>query len=107
MLDPRLLRDDTAALREAMRRRDKLETYGPLIDEAEGLERARRQAIQRAEERKAERNRITQEVGKRKKAGEDAAELQASARSVRKTGSRPCSPGSRERATLPQRPAVR
>ncbi len=82
MLDPRLLRDDTAALREAMRRRDKLDTYGPLIDEAEGLERARRQAIQRAEERKAERNRITQEVGKRKKAGEDAAELQASARGI-------------------------
>ena len=82
MLDPRLLRDDTAALREAMLRRDKLDTYGPLIDEAEGLERARRHAVQRAEERMAERNRITQEVGKRKKAGEDAAELQASARGI-------------------------
>ncbi len=82
MLDPKLVREDVAALRDAMRRREKLDIYGPLIDELEALDRTRRAAIARTEERKAERNRVTQEVGKRKKAGEDASELQASARVI-------------------------
>jgi seryl-tRNA synthetase len=82
VLDSRLVREDAAALREAMRRRDKFEQYAPLIDELEALDRARRSAIARVEERKAERNRITQDVGKRKKSGEDASELQASARAI-------------------------
>jgi seryl-tRNA synthetase len=82
VLDQRLVRDDVAQLRDAMRRRGKLDAYGPLIDEAEALERTRRASIQRVEERKAERNRVTQEVGKRKKAGEDAADLQANARAL-------------------------
>jgi seryl-tRNA synthetase len=82
VLDPRLIRDDVGLLRAAMQRRDKLDVYGPLIDEAEALDRARRQAIQQVEERKAERNRVTQDVGRRKKAGEDAAELQARARAI-------------------------
>ncbi len=82
MLDPKLVREDVAALRQAMARREKLDLYGPLIDEAEALDRTRRASIARVEEKKAERNRVTQEVGKRKKAGEDAAELQASARAI-------------------------
>lgn len=82
MLDPKLVRDEVAALRDAMRRRDKYDLYGPLIDEAEALDRARRASIVRVEEKKAERNRVTQEVGKKKKAGEDATELQASARVI-------------------------
>jgi seryl-tRNA synthetase len=77
-----LIRDDVAALRDAMQRRGKLDTYGPLIDEAEALDRTRRSSIARVEERKAERNRVTQEVGTKKKAGEDATELQASARAI-------------------------
>lgn len=82
MLDPKLVREDAAALRDAMRRREKLDLYGPLLDELEALDRTRRTSIARVEERKAERNRVTQEVGKRKKAGEDASELQASARVI-------------------------
>jgi len=82
VLDPRLVREDAAALRDAMRRRAKLDLYGPLIDELEALDRTRRTSIARVEERKAERNRVTQEVGKRKKAGEDASELQANARVI-------------------------
>jgi seryl-tRNA synthetase len=82
VLDPKVVRDEVAALRDAMRRRDKYDLYGPLIDEAEALDRARRASIVRVEERKAERNRVTQEVGKKKKAGEDASELQASARVI-------------------------
>ncbi len=82
MLDPKLIRDDIALVRDAMTRRGKLDAYGPLLDEAEALDRARRHAIQEVEEKKAERNRVSQEVGKRKKAGEDAADLQASARTL-------------------------
>lgn len=82
MLDPKLIREDIALVRDAMTRRGKLDVYGPLLDEAEALDRARRNAIQQVEEKKAERNRVSQEVGKRKKAGEDAAELQASARTL-------------------------
>jgi seryl-tRNA synthetase len=82
MLDPKLIRDDIALVRDAMTRRGKLDAYGPLLDEAEALDRARRHAIHQVEEKKAERNRVSQEVGKRKKAGEDAADLQASARTL-------------------------
>ncbi|MBX3133146.1 MAG: serine--tRNA ligase [Gemmatimonadaceae bacterium] len=82
MLDPKFVRDDVAALREAMRRRDKLDLYGPLIDEAEALDRTRRASITRVEERKAERNRVTQEVGRLKKAKQDATELQGAARVI-------------------------
>lgn len=82
MLDPKLIRDDIALLREAMTRRGKLDAYGPLLDESEALDRARRHAIQVVEEKKAERNRVSQEVGQRKKAGEDAGDLQASARTL-------------------------
>lgn len=82
MLDPRVFREDLGSLRDAMARRGKLDQYGPLIDEGEALDRARRAAIQRVEEKKAERNRVSQDVGRRKKAGEDASELQASARAL-------------------------
>lgn len=82
MHDLRMVRDDVEALREGMRRRGKLDTFGPVIDEAETLERTRRQTIQAVEEKKAARNLTTQEVGKRKKAGEDATELMAGARAL-------------------------
>lgn len=82
MLDHKIIRDDVAALRDAMQRREKLDIYGPLIDEAEALDLTRRASIGRVEERKAERNRVTQEVGKKKKAGEDASAMQASARAI-------------------------
>ncbi|MBX3175537.1 MAG: serine--tRNA ligase [Gemmatimonadaceae bacterium] len=82
MLNPRSFREDLGVLRDAMARRGKLDLYGPQIDEGESLDKSRRAAIQRVEEKKAERNRVSQEVGKRKKAGEDASELQAAARTL-------------------------
>jgi seryl-tRNA synthetase len=82
MLDHKLIRDDIALVRDAMARRGKLDVYGPLLTESEALDRARRHAIQQVEEKKAERNRVSQDVGKRKKAGEDASDLQASARTL-------------------------
>ena len=82
MLDLRLVRDGIAQLREGMRRRGKLEALAPLIDEAEALDRERRRAITEIEERKAERNRVTQEVGRLKKGGGDADALMAQARTL-------------------------
>ena len=77
MHDLRMIREQAEALRDGMRRRGKLEAYGPVIDEAEALDRTRRQTIQAVEEQKAKRNAITQVVGKKKKAGETKAKESA------------------------------
>jgi len=71
--DLRTIREEADRLRDAMRRRGALETYGPAIDEAEALDRDRRRMIQAVEDKKAQRNATTQVVGRKKKAGEDAA----------------------------------
>ncbi|MBM3898964.1 MAG: serine--tRNA ligase [Gemmatimonadetes bacterium] len=78
----RMIREQAEALRDGMRRRGKLEVYGPVIDESETLDRTRRQTIQAVEEKKAQRNALTQVVGKKKKAGEDAAVEMAEARAL-------------------------
>jgi len=77
-----MVRDQVAQLREGMRRRGKLATHGPEIDEAETLDRARRAAITAVEEKKARRNAVTQEVGKLKKAKENADAPMAEARAL-------------------------
>ena len=82
MHDIRMLREQLDVLRAGMARRGKLDTLGPLLDEAEGLEKARRAAIGAAEAKKAERNAATQEVARRKRAGEDASELVAASRAL-------------------------
>lgn len=82
MHDARTLREHAGILREAMRRRGKLDVLGPLIDRAEQLERDRRTTIQAVEERKAARNAASQEVARRKREGTDTAELTASARDM-------------------------
>jgi seryl-tRNA synthetase len=80
--DLRMVRDQVEQLREAMRRRGKLEQYAGDIDEAERLDRTRRSAITAVEEKKARRNALTQEVGRRKKAKEDADAPMAEARAL-------------------------
>jgi seryl-tRNA synthetase len=80
--DIRLLREQLELLRDAMRRRQKLDDYEPLLIRAESLERERRTAIQAVEERKAARNASSQEVARRKRAGEPAEELVASGRAL-------------------------
>lgn len=82
MHDIRLLRDQMAHLREGMRRRGKLDELTPLLDRAEALEKERRDSIRVAEEAQAERNRISQEVAKRRRAGEAADELMAEGRAI-------------------------
>jgi seryl-tRNA synthetase len=82
MHDLKSLRDQIDALRDAMRRREKLDQLGPLIDRAEALDRDRRTSIQAVEERKAARNAVTQEVARRKKAKENADDLVAQSRAL-------------------------
>jgi seryl-tRNA synthetase len=80
--DIRLLREQLELLRDAMRRRQKLDDYEPLLTRAESLDRERRTAIQAVEERKAARNASSQEVARRKRAGESADDLIASGRAL-------------------------
>ncbi len=82
MHDIRLLRENLDRLRDGMRRRHKLGDLGPLLDQAEELERDRRSAITELEAQQAQRNRLAQEVGLRRKAGDDATELIAAGRAV-------------------------
>ena len=82
MHDVRLVRERLGDLREAMRRREALEALGPQLDRCEVLERERRQLIQAVEERKAARNAGSQEVARRKRAGEPADDLIASGRAL-------------------------
>ena len=82
MHDLKSLRDQIDALRDAMRRREKLDQIGPLLDRAEALDRDRRTSIQAVEERKAARNAATQEVARRKKAKENADDLVARSRAL-------------------------
>jgi seryl-tRNA synthetase len=82
MHDLKSLRDQIDALRDGMRRREKLDQLGPLIDRAESLDRDRRTSIQAVEERKAARNLATQEVARRKKAKENADDVVARSRAL-------------------------
>ena len=82
MHDLKALRDQIDALRDAMRRRGKLDQLGHLIDRAEVLDRDRRTTIQAVEERKAARNAATQEVARRKKAKEQADDVMAQSRAL-------------------------
>src|SRR5438270_582418 len=82
MHDLKLVRERLGDLREAMRRREALDTVAPRLDRCEGLDRDRRLLIQAVEERKAARNAGSQEVARRKKAGEPADELIAQGRAL-------------------------
>lgn len=82
MHDIRLLRDQLDRLRDGMRRRKKLDELAPLLDRAEELERDRRSAITELEAQQAQRNRLTQEVGERRKAGREATDLIAAGRAA-------------------------
>ena len=82
MHDLRVFREHVEALRDGMRRRDKLDQYGASIDEGVTLDARRRSIIQAVEEKKAARNQNSQEVARRKKAGEDATTLITNGRAL-------------------------
>jgi seryl-tRNA synthetase len=80
--DLKMVREHVEALREGMRRRGALSSLSPAIDQALALDRSRRETIQAVEERKAARNAVTQQVGQRKRAGENADDLQQQSRDL-------------------------
>src|SRR5881275_1600735 len=82
MHDLKLVRERLGDLREAMRRREALDALAAQLDRCEGLDRDRRLVIQAVEERKAARNAGSQEVARRKKAGEGADDLIAQGREL-------------------------
>ena len=82
MHDLRMIREHIEVLRDGMRRRGKLDALGGFIDRAQQVDGDRRSTIQALEERKASRNGITQEVAKRKRAGQDAEDLLSQSRTL-------------------------
>ncbi|BBD09286.1 serine--tRNA ligase [Desulfovibrio ferrophilus] len=71
MLDLKFIRKNLDVVRESVaRRRAKVD-----VDAFTGLDERRRALIAEAEVLKAERNTVSKDIGKRKKAGEDAADL--------------------------------
>ncbi|HVF39058.1 MAG TPA: serine--tRNA ligase [Gemmatimonadaceae bacterium] len=82
MHDLRMIREHVEVLRDAMRRRGKLDALAPIIDRAQQVDIERRGLIQAVEERKASRNAISQRVARLKRNGEDAADLQVQSRNL-------------------------
>ncbi|MHB1863716.1 MAG: serine--tRNA ligase [Gemmatimonadaceae bacterium] len=82
MHDLRMLRDQIDVLRDGMRRRGAGEALAGVVERGEALERERRALITAVEEKKAERNVTSQEVARRKRAGEDAGEFIARGRAI-------------------------
>jgi seryl-tRNA synthetase len=82
MHDVRLVRDRLGDLREALRRRGALEELAPQLDRCAALDREWLDLTQAVQERKAARNASSQEVARRKRAGEDADELIAHGRAL-------------------------
>jgi seryl-tRNA synthetase len=82
MHDMKVLREQIDLLRDGMRRRGMFDTLAPVIAKGESLDRTRRELIQAADERKAQRNVTSAEVARRKRAGEPADELIAQGRAL-------------------------
>jgi seryl-tRNA synthetase len=82
MHDLKMVREHIDALRDGMRRRGALSGLSPAIERAIVLDRSRRETIQAVEERKAARNAVTQQVAQRKRAGENADNLQQQSRDL-------------------------
>jgi seryl-tRNA synthetase len=73
--DLHLLRENPDAIRDALKRRNMLESAGALVDHALTLDGERRAIIQRVEEIKARRNSVSQTVAQRKRASENVDDL--------------------------------
>jgi len=80
MLDIRRIRDVPDDIRRGLERRSA--AFAPVVDLVLQLDENRRSLLQKAEALKAERNRASEEVARRKRAREDAEELIAELKSV-------------------------
>jgi seryl-tRNA synthetase len=81
MLDLNFVRDNLELVEEKLRMRG--EAQAALLADFRELDRARRQRITQAETLKAERNKLSEEVARRKRAGEDAAEVMEQTRALK------------------------
>jgi seryl-tRNA synthetase len=86
MLDLNYVREHLPEVEEKLRQRGM--NPGELLGGFRDLDARRRQAITAAETLKAERNKKSEEVGRRKRAGEDASALMEETKSLREEGER-------------------
>ncbi|WP_419803771.1 serine--tRNA ligase [Terriglobus sp.] len=84
MLDLAYVRANLPAVEAALRARNA--DPAALLGSFSELDRQRREAITAAESLKAQRNRLSEEIGKRKRAAEDATELTEQVRTLREQG---------------------
>ncbi len=82
MHDLRLIRQDPDAFRNALARRGAARETGAALDTVLVLDAERRELIAEGDAGKARRNAVSQEVGERKRRGDDAAGLIAETRQV-------------------------
>jgi len=78
MLDIRRIRDDPEAVKAAAVAKNEKADVDRILE----LDTKRREALKRVEALKAERNASSKDIGKRRKAGEDTADLQARVREI-------------------------
>ncbi|MBL1213566.1 MAG: serine--tRNA ligase [Ignavibacteriae bacterium] len=78
MLDIKYIRENPDIVKEGIRNKNEKES----VDEILKLDKERREILQLAEELKAKRNKVSQEIGKQKKAGENADDVMAEMKSV-------------------------
>ncbi len=83
MLDLKRIRKDTPLVRQALVRRKP--ELGDLLDELVGIDEQARLAIQSFETLQAQRKSMSEQIGKRKKAGEDTSGLEADVRALGET----------------------
>ncbi|MGI9078967.1 MAG: serine--tRNA ligase [Gemmatimonadaceae bacterium] len=84
MHDVKWLRENLDVLRDAMRRRGKLDALSGDLDRMGDLLRSRALLVHAADEKKAKRNSSSQEVARLKKAGQSADDLVAATRALGK-----------------------
>ncbi|MDP9348735.1 MAG: serine--tRNA ligase [Gemmatimonadota bacterium] len=82
MLDIRRVRQETEEVRARLAVRGQAEETDAAIDRLLALDEERRWLVQEGDQLKARRNAVSQEVGQRKRRGEDADDLVAEMRSV-------------------------
>ena len=82
MHDLRMIREQLPVLREAMRRRGMLDVLDDILVRSEVLEKERRSLIHAVDERKMKRNVVSQEVGRKKRRGEECDALVEESRAL-------------------------
>ncbi len=83
MLDLRKIRKDANAVRAALVRRKP--EFGELLDELAGIDGQARSAIQAFETLQSQRKSLSEQIGRKKKAGEDTSGIEADVRALGET----------------------